>query len=147
MDARVIALQLSSQRTIPAALIRWRLGSEWSHIDAITPEGRWFGARLDGVKERDPYPVSRVLRFDLDIPADEFWHRLYTQAGKPYDYTALWGFWCNRRKWTDPEAWYCFELMAYGLLPWMPFLCAYPLIDGDILRVACQTYQHLKTGE
>lgn len=141
----MITLQLSTQRAPAAAAIRWRLGSEWSHLDMVMPDGRWFGARFDGVKAREPYPVARTFRMVLDIPADAFWPRVLEQDGKPYDFRALAGFWWNRRDWTDPAAWFCFELGGYGLLPWMPFLRAYPLIDGDILRVACQTYQHTLT--
>lgn len=107
-----VRLQFSAQKTIGSMLIRWWTWSDYSHVDFILPDGRLLGARHDGVNIRDPYETTRKLIVEVD--AGEFvLNTAYKQIGKPYDWTAIFGF-MVKRDWQEPDAWFCSELVAWA---------------------------------
>ena len=113
-----IKLQFSKSRGIGAELICWRDWSDYSHVDTVMPDGRLFGARGDGVKHREPYPVIRKLIIRIDVNEEQekkYYEALLSQEGKPYDYFGLLGFVFNR-DWQETDKWICSELKMWALL-------------------------------
>jgi len=108
----MIVLQFSSQNKIGSKLIQWFTWSDYSHVDFVLPDGRLLGARGDGVKVREPYPVSDKLIATVDA-GDEVIERALTQIGKPYDYCAIIAF-PFRREWQDDQAWFCSEFALWA---------------------------------
>lgn len=136
----MIRLRFSTQHALGSAAIRWFTWSEWSHVDAVLPDGRWFGARADGgVQARDPYPVARSRVLDVDLPPEAL-DRALSQLGKPYDRTAIAGF-VLRRDWQEPDSWFCSELFAWSFRPWLPLFEHHNRVAPDDLLLALQAYQ------
>lgn len=108
----VITLQFSTQDKLFARLIDWWTWGDYSHVDLVLPDGRWLGARGDGVKVREPYPVARRLRVTVEAPAAVL-QLVLSQVGKPYDFLAILGFICHR-DWQEEDSWVCSELIAWA---------------------------------
>lgn len=117
-DVGNVTLQFSTRPGLGSRLIRWFTWSEFSHVDFVlyTADGVWLlGSKADGVKRR-PYiesNYSHVARFNLpDCPpaAVQF---AETQIGKPYDFSALFGF-LLRRDWAEDDSWFCSELVYWA---------------------------------
>lgn len=102
-----------------------RLAQYWfwaSHCEAVLPDGRLLGAMFSGgVQARDPLydqgGYTKQIRVPLLLTADEeakFINFLHEQVGKPYDWTAVAGFY-SQRDWQEDDSWFCSELMAAAL--------------------------------
>jgi uncharacterized protein YycO len=108
----LITLQFSTQNKIFARLIDWWTWGDYSHVDMVLPDGRWLGARYDGVKARQPYPVSKCMQVTVEAP-DEVMSIALSQVGKPYDFAAILGF-IVHRDWQEDDSWVCSELIAWA---------------------------------
>jgi len=75
-------------------------GGAYSHVEAVTPDGRYLGAHSDGGVQARPsdYDQGQFLAEKLvDLPADDamtakFYHYLNAVVGEPYDLAAIAGF-------------------------------------------------------
>jgi hypothetical protein len=71
----------------------------YSHVEAVTPDGKYLGAHTTGVEARPmDYDAGKFTRqkFFL-LPADpemsaKFYHYLRAVIGEKYDYAAIFGF-------------------------------------------------------
>lgn len=108
----LITLQFSTQDKIFARLIDWWTWGDYSHVDMILTDGRWLGARYDGVKAREPYAVSKCLQVTVEAPS-EVMNVALSQIGKPYDFMAILGF-IVHRDWQEDDSWICSELIAWA---------------------------------
>jgi hypothetical protein len=80
--------------------IRFWTGFEYSHVEAVTPEGLYLGAHADGgVQARRVGYDKATLRAEkfIDLPADDamtdaFYEQLQKAIGTPYDFGAILGF-------------------------------------------------------
>ena len=103
-----------------SVLIRWMTWSSWSHVALVTPEGVAYEATGKGVSKGPiAHLVSRYQTVEVQevrIPApDKVIAFLEAQLGKPYDFSALFGF-MFRRDWAENDKWFCSELVASALL-------------------------------
>lgn len=110
-------LILCKSPTVGSALLRWYMGSRWSH-SAIYDEDEgvvydttfWQGGcksqpYFDFAKK---YPDSReVSLLVVNKPEARAW--LQSQIGKKYDWTALLGIYF-RRDWQEEDSWFCSEM-------------------------------------
>lgn len=75
-------------------------GGLYSHVEAVTPDGKYLGAHADGGVQARPadYDSGKFDReFFADLPADEamtaaFYAFLNRHIGEPYDFQAIVGF-------------------------------------------------------
>ncbi len=121
-----VRLQFVTERTIGSALIRWFTAGPISHVDAMLPSGRLFGARWDraggcpqGVWPRPPdYHrfTRKVIATIAATPAQRtaWLDFLRQQKGKPYDWRAIVGFAFNR-DWREDDSWDCSSLQARAI--------------------------------
>jgi hypothetical protein len=119
-------LQFVAENAPSSRLIGWFSAGHLSHVDAVLPDGRLFGARSDraggqppGVWARPPGYLRFSRRVVASLPAREeaagCWRQfLGAQLGKPYDWRAILGFLCNR-DWRQDDSWICSELQARAL--------------------------------
>ena len=91
------------------------------HVDAVLPDGRMLGAHIGGVQilpaNYDAGMFSKELRVAFPATADQaskFYKFLLDQEGKRYDFLAIVAFAFNR-DWSEPNAWFCDELVAAAL--------------------------------
>lgn len=117
----MIVLQFASEPRVGSAVIRWFSHGEFSHVDAVLPDGRLLGARIKGgVQIRAPSYLgsdARLRRVYIpQAPAVEagFYAGLVQQIGKPYDWRAIIAF-AAGRDWRADGAWFCSELQAFEL--------------------------------
>jgi hypothetical protein len=119
----MIRLQFIAENDPGSRLIQWFSAGEFSHVDAVLPDGMLLGARsnvVKGIKAGVQVRPQEYLEFSkqaiLAVPATEtqeraFYNFLYMEIGKPYDHTAILAFLFNRG-WRDTDSWYCSELVA-----------------------------------
>jgi hypothetical protein len=129
----MIQLQFVAENDPLSKLIQWFSAGEFSHVDAVLPDGLLLGARSDCVGGIAPgvYPRplhylefskrARIIVQATDRQTQDFYTFLYGQIGKPYDKTSILAFLFNRG-WRDTDSWYCSELImaageAAGLYP------------------------------
>lgn len=103
-------------------LIEFRMRSWCSHVEAIIPNEPYsFGAMLSGgVRRRSFFDrtykhVSKCEVWEIPCGPTErfaFWNFLQHQSGKPYDWRAIVSFGFGERDWTEPDSWFCSELMV-----------------------------------
>lgn len=139
----MIRLQIVTERWNPvSAAIRYSTRSWASHAEFVdTDRGVTFGARArGGVKERpcerDHY--SKAEQFTAaNITHAYEWAR--TQAGKPYDFSAITGM-AAGRDWHDDARWFCselihvaFEKVGNPLLSTRPSALPYRITPRDLL--------------
>jgi hypothetical protein len=92
-----------------------------SHVDTVMDDGQLLGARSDGrVQIRSPNyeTFSRVERVVIAVPDYHqvaYYAFVQAQIGKPYDTAAIVAFALDRN-WRTPDAWFCDELVAAGLV-------------------------------
>lgn len=137
-----IHLQFVLEDCLSSKVISWFSAGHFSHVDCIIyyPEIVLIGlvgARSDRIRTASQsYPPGVHLRpFNyakwihravMEVPCTEeqksrYHQFLYDQLGKPYDFSAIWGFLFNR-DWRAPDSWICSELQcaageASGILP------------------------------
>jgi uncharacterized protein YycO len=134
-----IRVQIVTARGLVDAAIRFSTRSWASHAE-FTDGTHTFGARRDGVKHRlsasDHY--TRLEQFTAD-GVEEAYNWAINQAGKPYDFSAIFGIALNR-DWHDESKWFCSELVAvafekvgHPLLSTRPSAQSYRLTPRDLL--------------
>lgn len=132
-----IILRFVSGKDIESLAIRARENFPYSHVEAVTPEGKYLGAHAKGgVAARDPGYDASYLDHDylLTIPedragqAEEFYAFLRRHIGEPYDFKSILGF-------IVPGVWehqnqhiICSALMTLGLRQCEWFKT--PLVEG-----------------
>lgn len=121
----MIQLQFVQGNGVGSQAIAWFSSGHFSHVDIVLPDGKLLGARsdnADGVKgvaiRRANYEVWK-RRVVFSVPCTSSQELLAydfarAQIGKPYDHTAILGFFFNRA-WRDTDAWYCSELAMAAL--------------------------------
>jgi hypothetical protein len=104
--------------------IRARENFPFSHVEAVTPAGKYLGAHADGgVAARDPGYDAAYLDHDLfvDLPAaapgqaDAFYAFLDRHVGEPYDFEAILGFLVPSMPAHQPRHVICSALQTLGL--------------------------------
>lgn len=119
-----VTLRFVCQTGFWARLIRLaQYGFEETHVDTVMPDGRLLGAHYDGgVKinawgyDRGQFTREDFVSFYLsDKQAHNYYQFLEQQVGKPYDTRAIAAF-VTGRDWQSPDAWYCAEVKAGGLV-------------------------------
>jgi hypothetical protein len=117
----MIQLQFVCEDNIASQTIAWFSQGQFSHVDAVLPNGDLLGARSDsvggqppGVRIRPPGYVQFSRKAVMTLPCSDeqqkqFYAFLNDQLGKPYDSTAIWGFVVNR-DWREDDSWICSEL-------------------------------------
>jgi hypothetical protein len=97
----MIRLRFVSGKDAVSLGIRAQTKSDWSHAEAVTPDGLYLGAHADGgVAARKPGYDAAYLAKDLlvDLPqtqagqADAFYAFLNRHIGEPYDFGAILDF-------------------------------------------------------
>src|SRR5579863_3025481 len=111
----MIVLQFASGTDLESEAIEYFSHGQWSHVDAVLPDGSLLGARLEGgvaIRSKTYLGASKTERVYLpatDAQTSAFYAFLMAQVGKPYDSEAIAAF-ITGRDWRDPKAWYCSEL-------------------------------------
>jgi hypothetical protein len=107
-----------------SAAIRLRENFWASHVEAVTPAGKYLGAHCDGgVQARAPGYDGRVLRQELFVDlaetapgqADEFYAFLNRHIGEPYDFKSILGFLVPGIAAHQPQHIICSALQALAL--------------------------------
>lgn len=110
-------IQFSNRKfNIFSLAIRLLTFSNFSHVDAVLPDGRLLGATFKKGVHVHHTKYSSIKRFkinfDNDIQVEAFYEFLRQQIGKKYDVLSLFGFILRNRKWHEEEKWFCSELIA-----------------------------------
>jgi uncharacterized protein YycO len=129
-------IRLVSGKGISSNIIKLGTFSEWSHVDLVTPDYQFLGARIDGgVQVRKPgYDIPYKTQCFVDVPLNaaqeqRLWDFANAQVGKPYDWTAILGI-AFRRDWREDDAWFCSELVAAAFEQ-----AGRPLLQGLLNRI------------
>lgn len=91
--------------------------SDFSHVDAVLPDGSLLGARAQGgvrIRTATYLGTAKTARFHVALSEAQtaaVWTFLRAQIGKPYDFTAILGL-LARRDWQNEDKWFCSELIA-----------------------------------
>ena len=110
----MIYLQFSSTPTLISKAIQLFTWSWASHVDFVLPSGSLFGAMNDGgVKVHSPVKYSRVEIYKVNAPSSVL-DFAFSQNGKPYDWTGIFGLIARNRDWEDKSKWFCSELVAFA---------------------------------
>ena len=98
-------------------LIAITTGFKYSHVVLVSPDGEFF-IESSGAGPKSGVAVHAIghkpfdeFRRILHPRPNDVWEASLDHAGKPYDYSYLWG-WLFRRDWQDPEKWVCTELIV-----------------------------------
>lgn len=117
-----ILLQYSTEHSLSSWAIRWWTDSEWSHVDAVLPNGDLLGARPDypikgrtGVQIRPknyaPFSKTRLVEIATE-GADTFYALLRGEIGKPYARGKILNFVVDQDdRWQNGKAYFCDELV------------------------------------
>ncbi len=104
-------------------------GFEYTHVEAVMPDGTLLGAMSDGVKARPPFYDAGKFNHEmfLEVSAtteqeEIFFEYLRSQIGKPYDYGAVLSFFWPSRDWQVSDHWDCAELIdsSLAMSGWFP---------------------------
>lgn len=121
-----IQLQFVRQADFASEAIAWFTQGNFSHVDAVLPNGELLGARHDSVGGKPPGVQLRpedyaewALQVRFTIPctgdvASHFYNFLLGQIGKPYDMSVIYGF-ITGRNWRQRDSWICSELQAAAM--------------------------------
>lgn len=100
-----------------AVLIRGITWSEWSHVALVDGdeaiEATWPAVRVAPLAEVIAAHSAHVI---VDLPCCDPAAAIAaarSQAGKPYDLTALFGL-LMHRDWQEDDRWFCSELVAWA---------------------------------
>lgn len=106
---------VTRQAGLGSWLIRLFTWSPWSHCAVVDGDEVIDSTLAHGVAVRPllefmrAYDEIELLEVDVqDEAAALAWLR--AQVGKPYDWSALFGF-LMRRDWAEPDRWFCSELV------------------------------------
>ena len=115
-----IVWQFATESGLASAFIRFGTRCDWSHVDAVMPDGTLLGARIEGgVQVRSPSygKFSKLQRYKIETDRSElFYEALKSQIGKPYDWRAIIGFGLGDRDWQETDSWFCSELQVWAML-------------------------------
>lgn len=136
----MIVLLFSNQRDLLSRAIRIATWSNWSHVALVDGDRVIEALAPRGVQINDTDHVTmRSHEYALvDLPCrdpEAVLTAAASQAGKPYDYTALLGM-ALRRNWQEDDAWFCSELIAWAFAQ-----AGEPLFRPEVMRRV--TPQHL----
>ena len=111
--------QFATDNSAGGLLIRYGTRCDWSHVDAVLPDGRLLGARISGgVQIREPgyekFAATRRMAIETDL-ANDIYANLYSQIGKPYDWRAIIAFGLGDRDWREEDSWFCSELQIWAV--------------------------------
>jgi hypothetical protein len=107
-----------------SAGIRLRENFWASHVEAVTPQGKYLGAHCDGgVQARAVGYDARTLQQELFVDlaetapgqADEFYAFLNRHIGEPYDFKSILGFLIPEVSAHQPQHIICSALQALAL--------------------------------
>ena len=114
-----ISVIFRSSNTLFSAAIRGLTWSRWSHVGILLGDQVIHADALRGVVI-DPlssFLVSasrhEIVDFAVQDP-DTAIKSALNELGKPYDYTAIFGFLVHR-DWQEDDSWFCSEFVAYVL--------------------------------
>jgi uncharacterized protein YycO len=135
-----VSLLFTNSADIFSRAIRVATWSRWSHVALVDSDRVIEAYPQRGVQIIDTDEVARRSREYalVDLPCREpeaVLSSAASQAGKPYDYTAIVGLGL-RRDWQEADAWFCSELIAWAFTQ-----AGEPLFRADCLRRV--TPQHL----
>ena len=96
----MISLRFVHCPDVIGTAILLQTGGRFSHVEAVTPQGRYLGAHIGGGVLARPADYDKGLwsrQLFVDLPADEemtakFHHYLNAVIGEPYDAAAILGF-------------------------------------------------------
>lgn len=124
-----ITLQFVREAKLTSAAIAWFTQGEFSHVDAVLPDGRLLGCYEGSFGDIPPgvqiRPVgyrrwARQTRFTIPVTDAQHlaWQNfLLAQIGKPYDWRVIAGFvtGLNWRAMPPGSAWVCSQVQAGAL--------------------------------
>lgn len=122
-----IKFSLVRGRGWTSQLISWFGGGGYSHIDTITPQGMYRGARSDSIGGQPPGFWDRPAHYEkwarqtiFTLPVtptqfDAYWRFSDAQLGKPYDSRGLVESFIFGRDWRQDDSWFCSEIVAAAL--------------------------------
>lgn len=95
-----IILRFVASKGASSAVIRWAENYEYSHVEAVTPNGNYLGALFDGgVAERPSnydageWTAQAFWTYPADTTETNAWVTwLRSKIGVPYDWEAIVGF-------------------------------------------------------
>lgn len=108
-----------STRTPFSVAIRGLTWSRWSHAgilvgDQVIHADAFRGVVIDPLsKFLEHASQHEIVDFAVQDP-DAAIKSALNELGKPYDYTAIFGFLVHR-DWQENDSWFCSELVAYAL--------------------------------
>lgn len=132
-------------------LIRVFTRSEWNHVDILVDDDSILGAvtgytppwtfnggvKITSLRSRTLSPSTHhYMLLNIDLPDESAaLNFALDQVGKPYDWTSIFGMVFFRRRWQDPDKWFCSELVAAacvagGLTPSQK--ASYRVTPGDL---------------
>lgn len=131
-----ITVIFTRRRNIGSLAIRTWMHSRFSHCALIDPATNTvIEAVLGGVRERPLEDmIAHASHHDfVTIPCrnpDAVIAAIRGQIGKPYDWKGVLAFWF-RRNWRDDRAFFCSELIAWGLE-----VCGEPAFRREAYRIS-----------
>lgn len=109
------------KKYIPALLLRIITLSKFSHMAVLLDDNTVIEATAFKGVVRRPYQnftkhYDHIIIQEVPLPDEEAAIKfLIAQVGKPYDWTAILGIVFRNGKWTDPDSWFCSELVEAAI--------------------------------
>lgn len=108
-------LRFSTDKDFISTGIKLFTQSKFSHVDVYLGNNEFLSALpKKGVCIHNE-PVGYEEYYSLDINGSLSNKFLLDQLGKPYDWTAIWGFLLHKRNWQEDDKWFCSELIAAAI--------------------------------
>ena len=131
-----IIVIFTRRRHLGSVAIRTWMRSRFSHCAVLDPmTNTVIEAVYGGVRERPLLDLIQEascwesVEISMRNPT-QFLAVLRGQIGKPYDWKGVLGFWF-RRNWRDDKAFFCSELIAWGLE-----VCGQPAFRREAYRIS-----------
>jgi hypothetical protein len=140
-DASPVVLSFVEEDSWESKLIAVKGSGHFSHVDALRPDGKRWGARSDtiggqppGIRLRDADYAPFIRRTDFYVAATElqavsFWAWWESQEGKPYDLLEILGFALNRD--LMHLGWYICSYAGYASLASIELISPTPYLPGN----------------
>jgi uncharacterized protein YycO len=130
-----LQLFFSNTRSIASYTVRFATWGEFGHV-GIYQDGMIIEANstIGKVVHRPfcPEEYSKYIIRTYDVPGELIWSLASQQVGKPYDWSAIYGF-AFRRNWQSEDKWFCSELVE-----WCALKSGYSLVNKASWRVTPQ---------
>lgn len=145
-----VQLRFVGYNTAVSAMIRAvEYDFKFSHVECVLPDHRIIGAydtKGVAIQQPDYDHGSSILDQNFcvvkcsAVQAQLFHDFLFSQLGKPYDYTAVAAFVADRN-WSENDSWFCSELICAALvhaqiLPAMPISVS-KITPRDLYLILC----------